>query len=217
MLGPAHEDTNKVTYSLAEMLAQNDCMEQADEAMEAMTAAHIKHLGFDLEQTQDHLLYSIELLNGCNRGEDAGGLLARPLSNKQTSICHGHSQSDHHPTPSRDAKKRRGEFAIAHVNSDGLTVAHILETVQGNLTQAYLESGLHMARVHVVAKNPAVEGLLKQLIRQCQRDLRRLLIQNLRATNELLHSYHKTDQKYIKAAEFSDAHMSYRIAWPFSN
>ncbi|KAK2598556.1 hypothetical protein N8I77_011959 [Diaporthe amygdali] len=212
VLGSTHEDTVKVAYHLAEMLAQNNCMAEADAVIETVTTDHIQKLGFKHKKTQAHLLYAIELLNGWDRPEDAGGFVAAALSHKEVSAdsC-VHQRQKPHATRNRRTRRTLAPGSMNGTNE--LTLSHVFDMLQRDPTPADLDSGLCMARIHVAAKDTSVEALLKELIKQCERDPGRFRSQHLRARSELISFYDKTDQIDQNELEFANASAAFKEAW----
>lgn len=208
VLGSTHEDTVKVACGLAEMLAQHKRMEEADVVIEKTIHDHIQRLGFEDKKTQAHLLYCVELLNGWNREEDAGGLLAAALSYEDCRHSHTPGYSSAHKRRARRTLKPSTE-----VGQNELTLAHVFDMLQRDPTPADLDSGLHMARVHVAVKDPSVEALLKAFIKQCQKDPSRFMIQHLRAISDLLTYYDRTDLIDQHEADFMYAAEVFTTSW----
>ncbi|KAL1880104.1 hypothetical protein Daus18300_001467 [Diaporthe australafricana] len=210
LLGSTHEDSIKVACSLAEMLAQNKRMEEADVVIDKSIHDHIHNLGFEHKKTQAHLLYCVELLNGWNREEDAGGLLAAALSRKES------SSGIYTPPSSSSPHKRRARRTLrspTDTSPKELTLAHVFDMLERDPTPADLDSGLQMARVHVAVKDPSVEALLTAFIQQCQKDPARFMVQHLRAISELLTYYEKADLVEQHEDEFVYAKGVFIMIW----
>lgn len=212
ILGSTHEDTVKIACGLAEMFAENKHMKEADAVLETTISNYINRLGFDHKRTQAHLLYSVELLNGWDRTEDAGALLAAALSCKEA-VGDRSTPRDHFLNSSRKKRTRRTLTPAADASQRELTLAHLYDMLKENPTPADLDSGLRMARVHVAVKDSSIEELLKAFVKQCQRDPYRFSIQHLRARSQLLSYYDKTEQIDQHEAEFADAKVVCTKAW----
>lgn len=208
VLGSTHEDTVKVACNLAEMLVENKHMDKADAVLETTISDHVRRLGFDHMKTQAHLLYCVELLNGWDRAEDAGGLLALALSCKE-GYCAKHTLQE--PIPPRNRRVQRTLATAANTGRRELTLSHIFDVLGRNPTPADLDNGLRMARVHVAVKDASVEGLLKAFIKQCQKDPGRFVIQHFRAGSELLNYYEKTAQIAQHRTEFFEAKVAFEM------
>ncbi|KAH8694492.1 hypothetical protein BGZ61DRAFT_588458 [Ilyonectria robusta] len=205
ILGSTHEDTVKAAYVLANLYAESDRMVDADKIIEDVTHDLISKLGHGHKRTQQHIRHAVELLNGWHREEDALGFLAHSKELLQT------TRKSRRPTVQR-LTEDDPEPALPG-GSLPMTVSDVTELVSEDASTANLDFGLGFSRSHVVAKDPAVEGLLLQILRQCQLNPSGLAIQHLKAQSELLSLYEKLGIIDERPDAFNHSEILFREIW----
>ncbi|KPM45639.1 hypothetical protein AK830_g910 [Neonectria ditissima] len=196
--GVTNEETKKIAYELADLYVQLGSHREADLVLEQITQSHIEKLGVKDKKTQQHVLHTVELLNGWNRPQDALGLLSLAQETTKTNP----------PPRSRNSRKRarrRKNRGSARVGSDS--------PIPEDASQSYIDYRINEARPHVASKVAAVESLLVALINHCESKQKQLPIQNLRARAELLSLYQKLDAIDAHTSAFEDAHNALNRIW----
>lgn len=204
ILGSTHEDTIKAAYVLANVYAESDRMADADKIIEDVTHELISKLGHGHKRTQQHVLHAVELLNGWHREEDAIGLLAHSKELLQT------SRKSRRSTVRRLTNEPKPKLSGG---SSPMTISDVTELMSEDASTANLDFGLGFSRSHVVAKDAAVEGLLLQILRQCQLNPSGLAIQRLKAQSELLSLYEKLDIIDQRPDAFNHSEILFQEIW----
>lgn len=184
--GATNEDVKKVAYELVDIYTQQGSAEAANGMLEQMMQAHIDTWGVEDKRTQQHVLDVVQILNGCNRQEDALALLSR--SKEITEVKSGRSRRN------RNRRRRKGKDKAVDSLVDStqlLGVVGLDEAIEPNASPSQIDYRLDVARSHVAAQNQAVESLLLALINHCEKKPTELHVQNLRARGELLSLYEK--------------------------
>lgn len=188
VLGPTHEDTNKVAYALANLYAERSRMSDADVLLEDMTRRHIGTWTLKHRRTQQHILHCVELLHTWNRGEDALAFMVRSkellqtdadAKRKPTAICKKGPRIRAQAEATRQPKDA-AEDLLPDIHS-------LLEDGDGSA----IDQGIIMAKSHVAARDKGVEAFLREIIKHCNQNAESLPTQGLRAQSELLQLYVK--------------------------
>ncbi|KAK7413633.1 hypothetical protein QQX98_007496 [Neonectria punicea] len=208
--GVTNEETKKVAYELADLYTQLGSHHDADRVLEQVTQSHIEKLGLDDKKTQQHVLHTVELLNGWNRHQDALGLLSLAQETLKAETSPGSRRSRRRAR----RRKNRGSASRSFQDPDaGVEVVDFNRPIPADATQSYIDSQINATRPHVAAKDAAVEHLLLSLIDHCENNHQQLPIQNLRARGELLCLYQKLDTVRTHASAFEDTHNALNRIW----
>ena len=79
LFGPTHEDTTKAAFAVANFYAEQGQLKDADMVVEDLCQRHIKEFGFKHPLTQRVIQQVADLLNDCNRPDDALAFLSRSI------------------------------------------------------------------------------------------------------------------------------------------
>ncbi|KAH7169989.1 hypothetical protein EDB81DRAFT_150522 [Dactylonectria macrodidyma] len=184
--GATNEDVKKVAYELVDLHTQQGSTEAVNKILEQMMQAHIDTWGIEDKRTRQHVIHVVEILNSCNRQEDALGLLSR--SKEITEVKSGRSRRN------RNRRRRKGKDKAVDslaASTQLLGVVGLDEAIEPNASPSQIEYRLDVASSHVAARDQAVEPLLLALISHCEKNPFGLHVQNLRARGELLSLYEK--------------------------
>lgn len=207
LLGPTHDDAVKVAFELADFYVRETRTADADKILETLIQKHIDNFGYEHRRTTQHIMQTIELLNGWNRSDDALALLARSKELVATSEVRPHSQG-------RAAKRRRMSQPERTSRKGGRTsLSQIAGTFTNDSDPTTIDYGLRVAQMHVAAKDEAVEAFLTVIIARCELDSAGLALQNLRARSELLSLYAKMGKVNDNIAAFADAQRAFSVIW----
>ncbi|KAF2813034.1 uncharacterized protein BDZ99DRAFT_248117 [Mytilinidion resinicola] len=197
ILGATHEDTTKVVVALASFFTRQNRMADADEVMEKACRKHIAKLGIEHKRTQQLIMQFAELLNGCNREEDALAFLARAKESAKGNLDRGSAlrRKDPRDHPRRDNSRRKSPAQESDLMS-------VTRQIQSDNDPAQIDHALVVARDHVTEKDQAVESLLKTIVDQCEGNPVILARRNLQARTELLKLYNNLGVSRQERAEF---------------
>lgn len=206
ILGPTHEVTVKAAYALANLYAENDRMTDADKVIEDVSRELIAKLGHRHTQTVQHVVHAVELLNCWNRPADALGLLSHSKEMLQT------TRSQSRLSIGRRLNNKGKEPELPGGTSQ-MTLLDVTELMAEDASSENLSFGLGVSRSHVAAKDEAVEGLILQIIHQCQLNPVGLEIQHLKAQSELLCLYEKLNSIDNHPDAFIDSEILFLKVW----
>jgi tetratricopeptide (TPR) repeat protein len=205
--GTTNEGTSKVAYDFADFYAQTGRMADADRILERLTQCHIDTRGYADRKTQQHVLHTVEILNGWGRPEDALGLLSRSEELLKSIQCGG-----------RRAKLCRdiGGDKTSATQTDHIrqtVLSYLADSVADDPTPAKIDYGLSVTRPHVLAKDEAAEPILLGMIRHCQDHPEQLAVQHLRARGDLLMLYEKLNVVDAHRNAFLEAQDAFNSVW----
>jgi tetratricopeptide (TPR) repeat protein len=203
LLGPAHEETNKVVNTLATFYYEHDRLQDAYKVLEKSCRAHVRKLGMQDRRTYQHILNVVELLHGWNKGDDALAFLARAKELAE--------QGDSRTSPTTGRRRNRSPTATQRPKTaqDSLFL-EAARSLSGNPQDpTELEYGLSVARAHISTNGMAVEQLLLATINQCGQDTNKLAIQRLKAWTELLRLYQRSNDDTASITSLGNAHAAF--------
>ncbi|KAF1913313.1 hypothetical protein BDU57DRAFT_522148 [Ampelomyces quisqualis] len=203
LLGPTHEETNKVVHTLATLYYEHDRLQDAYQLLEQSCKAYVKKVGMQDRRAYQQVLNVVELLHGWNKGDDALAFLARAkdLAEQQNSESNA---GRHRQKNSSSAPNRRP------ATSHGTLLSDAAYTLSNHpQTSAELEYGLRVARAHASTESTAVEQLLITTINQCGQDANTLAVQRLKAWAELLRLYQRSGDETAGITSYQDAHATF--------
>ncbi|RDL38440.1 Uncharacterized protein BP5553_02780 [Venustampulla echinocandica] len=86
VLSPTHDETNAVAYHLAEFLANQARMTEADTVLNWMGEKHFENWGMSHKKTAVHLLHVSDMYHSWSRSEDAISLLSRAMARYEKAL-----------------------------------------------------------------------------------------------------------------------------------
>jgi tetratricopeptide (TPR) repeat protein len=183
VLSPTHDETNTVAYHLAEFLANQARMTEADTVLNWMGEKHFEEGGMSHKKTTAHLLHVSDMYHSWSRSEDAISLLSRAMARcekslKSTLESDNGEDSDASTVvePTRNASSR---------NLRPRRSSTIIEPDDDNPDDPqYVEYQLGLAIAQVKAHDETANLLLQNLIDKCEEHPKELAVQilNVRAT-----------------------------------
>ncbi|KAJ4365557.1 hypothetical protein N0V83_008176 [Neocucurbitaria cava] len=203
LLGPAHEETNKVVYILATFYYGQDRLPEAYKIIEHSCRDHVETLGIQHRRTQQHITNVVELLHGWNKGDDALAFLAR--AKELAESINSRTNTIRRQRPNRLPAVTRKPTSAP--DSLLLEAARSISDNPQDATQ--LDYGLSVARAHSSVNGEAVEQLLLTTINQCGQDADRLAVQRLKAWAELLKLPRTMAEENASFESFESAHAAF--------
>ncbi|KAM0277130.1 hypothetical protein ACHAO9_012640 [Fusarium lateritium] len=187
IMGSTHSETTKLQYECVNLYAEKGQMEDAYAMLDDMTHEHINAWGHGHKRTQQHVLFTVELLETWNRSTDAIGLLSR-------------SKEILDSLPYRNSSTRSSRNRPETARGTNLDALAEEITREGSRTK--IDYGIGVARSHVMARNEASEMLLKAIIQHCSNHPQGLALQHLQALSELLDLYKRVGKGTVCEPEF---------------
>ncbi|KAF5705093.1 rhomboid family [Fusarium mundagurra] len=187
IMGSTHSETTKIKYECVSLYAEKGQMEEAYAMLDDMTQDHIKTWGHSHKRTQQHVLFTVELLETWSKSTDAIGLLSR-------------SKEILDSLPYRNSSARRSRRRSRTARGPNIDALAEEITREGSLTK--IDYGIGVARSHVTARNKASEMLLKAIIQHCSNHPEGLALQHLQALSELSSLYEKLGQGDVHEPQF---------------
>jgi tetratricopeptide (TPR) repeat protein len=203
LLGPTHEETSKVVFTIATFYFERDRFQDAYQMLEESCRIHLQTAGIYDRRNQQHVQNVVELLNGWNREDDALAFLARAGELAKKSRTRANVTKNIHRRKS-SAPSRRLDNAQ---NSLLLEAARSISDDPQNPTQ--LSYGLSIASTYGSTRNDAVEQILQTTINQCGQNTERLTVHRLKAWAELLRLYQRTNDTIVSKQTFQNAHNAF--------
>ncbi|KAF5654111.1 rhomboid family [Fusarium sp. NRRL 25303] len=179
IMGSTHSETTKIKYECVNLYAEKGQMENAYTLLDDMTQEHINTWGHSHKRTQQHVLFTVELLETWNKSTDAIGLLSRSKEILDSQLYRNSSTRKSH-SRSRTAR--------------GPNIDALAEEITREGSVSRIDYSIGVARSHVKVKNKASETLLKAIIQHCKNHPDGLALQHLQALSELLRLYEKLGQ-----------------------
>jgi tetratricopeptide (TPR) repeat protein len=204
LLGPTHEETSKVIFTIATFYFERDRLQDAYQTLEESCRLHLQTAGIYDRRSQQHVHNVVELLNGWNRQDDALAFLARAGELAKKSHTRSSVTRNDHRRKSL-APSRRLDNAQ---DSLLLEAARSISDDPQNPTQ--LGYGLSIASTYGSTKHDAVEQILLTTINQCGQDTERLSAHRLKAWAELLRLYQRTNDAIVSMSSFQKAHDAFK-------
>ena len=200
LLGPTHEDTTKAAFAVANFYTEQGQLKDADMVVEDLCQRHIKEFDFKHPLTQRVIQQVADLLNDCNRPDDALAFLSRSIE-----LAGADAEEAFRKPNKRSKTRRQGIISQRHAATPYAKLLKAAEEITAGSDPDLAEYGIQLARRHVAAKDEAVEAFLKVIIDHCEHHGEVLEIQNLRARCELLKFYSKLGQIDSHKFVFFDA------------
>ena len=201
MLGPVHESTIKVTYSLASFLAEQDRASEADKVLDELSRTLTGKRGLGHKSTQQHVLHVAHLLNGWNRPNEALAYLShvKELIDQNTDDQHhGRRVTIPQSTTARNTVAEDRQF------DQGFPQTPHSSDPSDN------ENAMANPRTSVTGDPNAAEAPLLEAIHRCESNINELALQALQAWIELLklHERWNTTEEQTKS-RFENARQAF--------
>lgn len=201
VMGPAHDDTKKVKYECASLLAETGQMQKADTIIDDLTREHVDAFGNEDRLTQQHVLHAVELLETWNRPKDAFGLLSRSKYIMDTRGVTG------------SIRRRTATSCDGTLSEDDFEIRSIAQELDATDCIAVVNYGLGVAKSHVRADDEGSEVLLQAIIRHCKRYSPDRIVQHLQALAELLNLYRRLERVDLHEPLFREAEKDCKTLW----
>jgi len=190
VLSPTHDETNTVAYHLAEFLANQARMTEADTVLNWMGEKHFEKWGIPHKKTTAHLLHVSDMYHSWSRSEDAISLLSRAMARfekaLESTLENDNGQDFDASTmvePTRNTSSRnlqpRRSSTIIELNDDSPD------------NPRYVEYQLGLAISQVKARNETADLLLQNLIDKCEEHPKELAVQILDVRSTLVEHYQR--------------------------
>jgi tetratricopeptide (TPR) repeat protein len=203
LIGPMHEETNKVVFALATFYFEQDHLEKAYNTLEKSGGNHLRGRGIQDRRTQQHIANIVQLLHGWGKEDDALAFLARAKEATE------HSKSRLSSSRRRKSRKSHAETRLTDTNHNE-TIAEATRSIRDNPQDIdQLSYGLSVARTHALADSEATGALLRITIEQCGKDVDKLAAQRLKAWGELLRFYQRASNRNANIEVFKQAHSAF--------
>ena len=203
LLGPTHEDTAKVAFAMASFYTEQNRSTDADQIIQDICRSYIVKFGIEHRRTQQLIMQIVELLTGWNRDDDASTFLTRVEELEEGSPDRFASLSTQRRSRKRKSRARSKASRSQPTALSSMLTDEAQEMIAEN-DPARITRGLEMVRVHVAAKNEAVESFLITIIDHCWHRPN-FEIQAIRARGELLKYYNKLLNRTERRAAFLNA------------
>ncbi|KAF2833878.1 hypothetical protein CC86DRAFT_16155 [Ophiobolus disseminans] len=203
LLGPAHEETDKVVHTLATFYYEHDRLPDAYKVLEQSCRAHVQKVGIEDRRAYQYVLSVVELLNGWNKEDDALAFLARA----KELVEQGDSRI--RVTGRRQRKRGLNTHRESGNTQDSLLSKAARSIADNPQDPTKLDYGLSVARAHTSTNATATEQLLLTTINQCGQDTNKLAVQRLKAWAELLRLYQKSGGETADISSFENAHTAF--------
>ena len=158
LLGPTHEDTTKVAIAVANFYTEQGQFNDADMVAEDLCQHHIKKFGIKHRRTQQVIQQFADLLNGCNRPNDALALVSR-----STELAEADAEETFRKPNKRSKSRRQGSISQRHVAPPPTKLSDNAEEITAGSDPDQVGYGTQVARTHVAAKDGAAEGFLEAI------------------------------------------------------
>ena len=179
LLGPTHEAATKVAIDLANFYTEQGQLNDADMIVEDLCQRHIEKFGIKHRCTQEVIQQVVDLLNGCNRPNDALAFLSRSKklakANAEEASCR----------PNKRSKTRRqGNISPRHGTTPSAKVLDAAQKIATGTGPYQVEPRTQEDRIYIAAKDRAFETIREAIIDHCGHHGAMLEMQNLRADFE---------------------------------
>lgn len=166
ILGATHEHTSKAAYSLANLYASTNRMDDAVACVERVLQDHVKILSYQNKTTQQRVIQAAEILNGWNRSSNALSLLSCSKEFLDKANTHHRSANKCNIDRKRHAKGK-DDFRTGQSGSE-TEISQIMAQGFGEPGSQSLEWGLSVAQRHVLAADQGADRLLLTIISECE-------------------------------------------------
>ena len=200
LLGPTHEYAIDVAFAVANFYTEKGQFNDADMVVEDLCQHHIKEFGIKHRRTQQVIQQVADLLNGCNRPNDALAFLSRSKE-----LAEADAEAAFRKPYKRSKTGRQGSLSRRHAATPPAEVSDAAQNITAGSHPDQFEDRNQVACTRVAAKDEAVEAFLKAIISNCEHHGEAFVVQNLRARCELLHFYTKLGQNDSHKLIFLDA------------
>jgi len=200
LLGPIHEETVKVSFTLATFFVEQNRIPEAYKVIERSSRLHFEQLGIDHKRTQQHIMNVVELLNGWNRNDDALAFLGRAKE-----LAEGNDK------PAGRKTGRRGQRVPKQLAATQQTLLEsAIRSVSNASNLDQLDYGLSIARTHASTKDEAVEQILLETIYQSGLNIEKAALQHIQAWAELLDVERTENRSQQNLARFDYALQAFK-------
>jgi tetratricopeptide (TPR) repeat protein len=191
LLSPTHEETNVVAYHLAEFLANQSRMTEADTVLNWMGEKHFERWGMSHKKTSSHLLRVSDMYHSWSRTGDAISLLSRAMDRLERELK-STRRDDEDPDASTVFESGRN---IPNRTLQPRTSGTIIEPNNDDPDDPrYVEYQLGLAMAQVKAHNEAANLLLESLLDKCEEHPKELAVQILDVRATLVEHYQRLGQ-----------------------
>lgn len=205
VLSPTHDETNTVAYHLADFLAAQGRMTEADAVLNWMGEKHFEDWGMNHKKTVAHLLRVSGMYHSWSRSEDAISLLSRAMARFEKGIK---------STP-EDETGEDSDTSTVVEPSHGLSTRKPPPRCSSTTSQMnddnpddpqYVDYQIGLAMAQVKAHDETANHLLQNLIEKCEEHPQELAVQILDARATLVEHYqglgesNKTEESLQEAA-----------------
>ena len=200
LLGPTHEDATKVAINVAEFYTEQGQFDDADMVAEDLCQHHIRKYGIKHRRTQQVIQQVADLLNGCNRANDALAFVSR---SKQ--LAEADAEETFRKPKKRSKSRRQGSISPRHVATPPTKPLDNAEEITAGSDPDQVGYGTHVARTHVAANDEVLKGFLEAIADHCGHQGEVLEIQILGAACDSLKLYGNLEPKYSHNLVISSA------------
>jgi tetratricopeptide (TPR) repeat protein len=203
LVGPMHEETSKVVFTLATFYFEQDHLAKAYSLLEKNGRIYLKNLGIHHRRTQQHVADIVQLLHGWGKEDDALAFLARASEPTLQTRPMYDTNRQQKPRNASDASRPKGA-------SQDSTLAEAIKSINDNPQDPdQLNYGLSVIRTHGFVGGEGVRELLMITIKACGQDVDRLAVQRLKTWGELLRFHQRTSHDNIDVQMFKNAHIAF--------
>ena len=189
LLGPTHEDATKVAIAVANFYTKQGQFNDADMVVQDLCQHHIEKFGIKHPLTQQVIQQAADLLNGCNRPNNALDFLSRIKE-----LAEPDTEEAFRGPNKRSKTRQQDSITRRTAATPSSKVLDVTEEITAASNPDQFEHRIQVARTHVGAKDEVLESFLKAINDHCENHGEALEVQILRAKCELSKFYSKFGQ-----------------------
>ena len=163
LLGPTHEDTINISIVVANFYNKQGRFMDADMIVEDLCQHHIERFGIKHRRTQQVFQQAADLLNGCNRPNDALAFVSRSKK-----LAEADAEEAFIETDQGSKTRRQGSTSPRYSATPSVSPLVAAQEITAGSNPVQVESRIQFAKTHAIAKDEAMEALFEAVTDQCE-------------------------------------------------